>query len=150
MDYQENANLGFHPKSFIANKAVFHLDSLKITIRNEDLHNVQVVQLILNTVKSEISQRPSAKHFAFEMTMEALTITGLKSSNLPIPTIVKMNEDKTSNLLAFNFEKNPPENPNAKSDEEWENRSLYDQKIAFRYIIVFSVKMFLIYILIKI
>ena len=66
------------------------------------------------------------------MTMEALTITGLKSSNLPIPTIVKMNEDKTSNLLAFNFEKNPPENPNAKSDEEWENRSLYDQNIVFR------------------
>ena len=132
MDYQENVNLGYHPKSFIANKAVFHLDSLKITIRNEDLHNVQVVQLILNTVKSEISQRPSAKHFAFKMTMEALTITGLKSSNLPIPTIVKMNEDKNSNLLAFNFEKNPPENPNAKSDEEWENRSLYDQKIAFR------------------
>ena len=76
MDYQENANLGYHPKSFIANKAVFHLDSLKITIRNEDLHNVQVLQLTLNTVSSEISQRPSAKHFAFSMTMEALTITG--------------------------------------------------------------------------
>ena len=41
-------------------------------------------------------------------------------------------ENITSNLLAFNFEKNPPENPNAMSDEEWENRSLYDQKIAFR------------------
>ena len=76
MDYQENVNLGYHPKSFIANKAVFHLDSLKITIRNEDLHNVQVLQLTLNTVSSEISQRPSAKHFAFSMTMEALTITG--------------------------------------------------------------------------
>ena len=76
MDYQENVNLGYHPKSFIANKAVFHLDSLKITIRNEDLHNVQVLELTLNTVGSEIIQRPSAKHFAFSMTMEALTITG--------------------------------------------------------------------------
>ena len=76
MDYQENVDLGYHPKSFIANKAVFHLDSLKITIRNEDLHNVQVLELTLNTVGSEIIQRPSAKHFAFSMTMEALTITG--------------------------------------------------------------------------
>ena len=62
--------------------------------------------------------------------------TGLKSNNSStIPTIVKTkmnNENITSNLLAFNFEKNPPENPNAMSDEEWENRSLYDQKIAFR------------------
>ena len=127
IDYQENAHHGIYPKSFVANKMTFTLESLKITVRDEDLKDAQVVQLNLATVQCNISQRPSADNVSLAMTMETLTITGLKRARPNNPIIVSTRSGSGSQLLNISFEHNPPHDPLGDLDKD--QGSLYDQRI---------------------
>ena len=82
IDYQENAHHGIYPKSFVANQMKFRLDSLKITVRDEDLKDAQIMQMVLYSVECQIKQRPSADNVALNMTMNSLTITGISNKKL--------------------------------------------------------------------
>ena len=124
IDFQENAAHGIYPKSFVEKQLKFELHSLKITVKDEDKKDAEIVQLILSSVESEIRQRPSAENIYFSMSMASLNITGLKNKKNLCPVIIKTQTsmDQTdfgmealevdSHLLRIEFENNPPDDPN--------------------------------------
>ena len=134
IDFQENAHHGIYPKRFLAKKLSFKLDNLLITIRDDDLSDSVVIRLDLESVSCHISQRPSADYLALKMTMNKLTVEGMRASKKDaVPMIVETKpqegESGGRHLLNFSFENNPPENPNGDLDSD--KGSLYDQRIRF-------------------
>ncbi len=140
IDYQENAHHGIFPKSFVARKLAFTLDCLVITIRDDDLHDAVVVQLLLNSVTSYVSQRPAADFLQLDMQMKSLTVTGMAGKRNK-GGVVTDNEERPAeivktrpgavgdNLVNFSFENNPPSDPDG--DLDTDEGSLYDQRLRF-------------------
>ena len=75
-----------------------------------------------------MTQRPSANNVKLSMAMSSLTVTGWPTNGKPGPVIVStrsgLRDDK---LLNFDFESNPPSNPDGDLDEDL--GSLYDKRI---------------------
>ena len=110
------------------------MDSLTITIRDEDKKDAKIVRLLLSQVICNIAQRPSADNITFVMTMENLNIEGLKKSSSDFqPVIVKTRVHETrvlfntNKLLTISFETNPPADPDG--DLDTDGGSLVKKKI---------------------
>ena len=105
------------------------MDSLTITIRDEDKKDAKIVRLLLSQVFCNIAQRPSADNITFVMTMENLNIEGLKKSSSDFqPVIVKTRDKYVFNkLLTISFETNPPADPDG--DLDTDGGSLVKKKI---------------------
>ena len=110
------------------------MDSLTITIRDEDKKDAKIVRLLLSQVICNIAQRPSADNITFVMTMENLNIEGLKKSSSDFqPVIVKTRVHETrvlfntNKLLTISFEANPPADPDG--DLDTDGGSLVKKKI---------------------
>ena len=105
------------------------MDSLTITIRDEDKKDAKIVRLLLSQVICNIAQRPSADNITFVMTMENLNIEGLKKSSSDFqPVIVKTRDKYVFNkLLTISFETNPPADPDG--DLDTDGGSLIKKKI---------------------
>ena len=105
------------------------MDSLTITIRDEDKKDAKIVRLLLSQVICNIVQRPSADNITFVMTMENLNIEGLKKSSSHFqPVIVKTSvHENTNKLLTISFEANPPADPDGDLDAD--GGSLIKKKI---------------------
>ena len=83
------------------------MDSLTIVIKDEDKRDATILRLLLSQVVCDIAQRPSAENIKLSMTMENLSIEGLKKVKSPI--IVKTRVHDLNKLLTISFEKNPPD-----------------------------------------
>ena len=95
---------------------LFSLDSLTITIKDEDKRDATILRLLLSQVVCDIAQRPSADNIKLSMTMENLSIEGLKK--VKCPTIVKTRVHDLNKLLTISFEKNPPDDDTKDLDED--------------------------------
>ncbi len=131
LDYQEHAHHGIFPKSFEARKLIFDLECLSVTIRDDDLGDAAVLQLLLKSVSTRFVQRPSADYIQVNMDMKSLSVTGLaslKGSDRTPPSIVKTRPgSENENLVTFSFENNPPFDPDG--DLDVDEGSLYDQRL---------------------
>jgi len=79
-------------------------------------------------VTSAVTQRPSANNIKLSMAMSSLTVTGWPTNGKPGPVMVSTRSGRSGDkLLNFEFESNPPSNPNGNLDEDL--GSLYDKRI---------------------
>ena len=84
IDYHEEAEEGTleYPKRFVKFKVGFQLSRLSINIQYDFLSSTEipVLCLMLDSVNVDISQRPAASNFKLEISMENLSVTGLRQS----------------------------------------------------------------------
>ena len=79
-------------------------------------------------VTSTVTHRPSAGNVKLSMEMSSLTVTGLPMSGKAAPVIVSTRSGfQNDKLLKFEFENNPPSNPDGNLDEDL--GSLYDKRL---------------------
>lgn len=87
-----------------------------------------MITCLIFKVSSAVTQRPSADNVKLSMTMSSLTVAGWRTNGKSSPVIVATRsgliDDK---LLNFEFENNPPSDPDGNLDED--RGCLYDKRL---------------------
>lgn len=98
-----------YPNEFVANKLLFTLHNLIMSLSDDTKTETQVLKTNLKEVTACVEQRPAAQAMSVDAKIDSFIVNGVPSPQKNIPTLVSSQRLESSNLplLSLFFETNP-------------------------------------------